>query len=58
MAKKAIGPNPFTGRWRIVSMSAWDEDYIDKGKKSISSSIRRASASSISVTSTATRIAD
>jgi hypothetical protein len=21
--------NPFTGRWRIVSMSAWDMDYID-----------------------------
>lgn len=20
----------FTGRWRIVSMSAWDEDYIDE----------------------------
>ena len=27
MAKKA---NPLTGRWRIVSMSAWDEDYIDE----------------------------
>ena len=24
-------PNvPFSGRWRIVSMSAWDEDYIDE----------------------------
>ena len=23
-------PSPFTGRWRIVSMSAWDEDYIDE----------------------------
>ena len=22
--------SPFTGRWRIVSMSAWDEDYIDE----------------------------
>ncbi len=21
--------SPFTGRWRIISMSAWDEDYID-----------------------------
>src|SRR3954451_13533782 len=21
---------PFAGRWRIVSMSAWDEDYIDE----------------------------
>jgi hypothetical protein len=26
MAKKT---NPFTGRWRIVSMSAWDQDFID-----------------------------
>ncbi len=23
-------PSPFTGRWRIVSMSAWDEDFIDE----------------------------
>jgi len=22
--------NPFAGRWRIVSMSAWDEDHIDE----------------------------
>ena len=22
--------NPFSGRWRIISMSAWDEDYIDE----------------------------
>ena len=22
--------NPFAGRWRIVSMSQWDEDYIDE----------------------------
>ncbi len=29
MAKKKH-PNPFVGRWRIVSMSAWDEDYIDE----------------------------
>ena len=29
MAKKAKVPNPFTGRWRIVSMSAWDESFID-----------------------------
>jgi hypothetical protein len=28
MAKKAKAPNPFTGRWRIVSMSAWDEEFI------------------------------
>ena len=30
MAKKSKSQNPFTGRWRIVSMSAWDEDYIDE----------------------------
>jgi hypothetical protein len=29
MAKKTKATNPFTGRWRIISMSAWDEDYID-----------------------------
>ena len=27
MAKKT---NPFIGRWRIVSMSAWDEEFIDE----------------------------
>jgi hypothetical protein len=21
---------PFTGRWRIVSMSAWDQDFVDE----------------------------
>lgn len=31
MAKsKPKPPSPFTGRWRIVSMSAWDRDYIDE----------------------------
>jgi hypothetical protein len=30
MPKKLKPPNPFTGRWRIVSMSAWDEDFIDE----------------------------
>ena len=30
MAKKAKETNPFTRRWRIVSMSAWDEDYINE----------------------------
>jgi hypothetical protein len=23
-------PSPFTGRWRIVSMSAWDKTFIDE----------------------------
>jgi hypothetical protein len=27
MAKKA---SPFTGRWRIVSMSAWEDEYLDE----------------------------
>jgi len=30
MAKKAKAPNSFTGRWRIVSMSAWDKEFIDE----------------------------
>jgi hypothetical protein len=27
---KAKPKSPFTGRWRIESMSAWDEDFIDE----------------------------
>lgn len=30
MAKKAKTPNPFTGRWRIVSMEQWDQEYVDE----------------------------
>jgi hypothetical protein len=30
MAKKAKLPSPFAGRWRIVSMSAWEDDYLDE----------------------------
>jgi hypothetical protein len=31
MGKAKPNPkSPFAGRWRIVSMSAWDEDYIDE----------------------------
>ena len=30
MAKKSKQPNPFTGRWRIISMSAWEDDYLDE----------------------------
>lgn len=30
MAKRANAPNLFAGRWRIVSMSAWDDEYIDE----------------------------
>jgi hypothetical protein len=30
MAKRAKPPNPFTGRWRIVSMDRWDVDYVEE----------------------------
>lgn len=30
MAKRANAPNFFAGRWRIVSMSAWDDEFIDE----------------------------
>ena len=31
MAKSKPKPSsPFTGRWRIVSMSAWEQDFIDE----------------------------
>jgi hypothetical protein len=30
VAKKLKATNPFTFRWRIISMSAWDNDYIDE----------------------------
>ena len=30
MRKRTITQNPFTGRWRIVSMSAWDQGVMDE----------------------------
>ena len=30
MTKKAKAPNPFAGRWRIVSMEQWDQDFVDE----------------------------
>jgi len=31
MAKSKPGPkSPFAGRWRITSMSAWEQDFIDE----------------------------
>ncbi len=30
MAKKKKPKSPFLGRWHIVSMSAWDEDYLNE----------------------------
>jgi hypothetical protein len=30
MSKQPATKNSFAGRWRIVSMSAWDQDFIDE----------------------------
>jgi hypothetical protein len=30
MAKKAKAASPFVGRWRIVSMEQWDQEYVDE----------------------------
>jgi hypothetical protein len=30
MAKKSKAPNLFLGGWRIVSMSAWEDEYLDE----------------------------
>ncbi len=30
MAEPSKPRNPFIGRWRIVSMSAWEGDYLDE----------------------------
>jgi hypothetical protein len=30
MPRKSKTPNPFVGRWRIVSMEQWDQDYVDE----------------------------
>lgn len=31
MAKKKLkSESPFLGRWRIISMSAWEDDYLDE----------------------------
>ena len=30
MAKSKPKPNPFSGRWRIISMSAWEQEFIDE----------------------------
>jgi hypothetical protein len=30
MAKQANRENPFLGRWRIVSVSAWEDEYLDE----------------------------
>jgi hypothetical protein len=30
MAKNFKQPNPFTGRWRIISMEHWEQDFVDE----------------------------
>jgi len=30
VAKKPAKTNPFLGRWRIVSMDQWDQDFVDE----------------------------
>jgi len=30
MPKKSKQTNPFTGRWRIVSVSDWEDEYLDE----------------------------
>ena len=30
MRKRTITQNPFTGRWCIISMSAWDQGGMDE----------------------------
>lgn len=30
MAKKVKARDPYKGRWRIVSMSAWEDEYLDE----------------------------
>lgn len=30
MAKNPKQPNPITGRWRIVSMEQWEQDFVDE----------------------------
>ena len=30
MRKRTTTQDSFTGRWRIVSMSAWDQEFIDE----------------------------
>jgi hypothetical protein len=30
MVKSKPKPDPFAGRWRIVSMSAWEQDFVDE----------------------------
>ena len=54
MAKTKPKPSsPFTGRWRIVSMSAWDEAFIDEEEEGYFE-FNEKGGSSTSDTSTAT----
>ena len=50
---KSKPQTPFTGRWRIVSMSAWDEAFIDEEEEGYFE-FNEKGGSSTSDTSTAT----
>ena len=51
MSKKKPEP-PFIGRWRLVSMSEWDQDYLDEDEEAIISSMRKLAVTFTSDTST------
>ena len=52
MAKKKSKPkSPFLGRWHIVSMSNWDEDYLNEEVQAFIEFERHRGATSISATS-------
>ena len=51
MAKKAK-PNPFTGRWRIVSMSVWDQEFVDEEEEGYCEFDQKNNGSSTSATFT------
>lgn len=57
MAKKAKAPNPFAGRWRIVSMNAWEEKFIDEEEEGCFEFDQKGTASFASDTFTASWIA-
>src|SRR3954453_5659209 len=65
MAKKKPKPkSPFLGRWHIVSMSQWDEDYLneevqafiefEEGQRGVRSSSATSKASSTTVRASGT----
>jgi hypothetical protein len=53
MAKGSKERNPFMGRWRIVSMEQWDQDYVDEEEEGYFEFTDKGGASSTSATPTA-----